>query len=105
MCDGNDSSAIGDFLKGKSVLVTGATGLVGKVLVWKLLQSCMGIDNIFLLIRQKRGKTSHQRFQELITKSRDLFTYCDKRLLDKLVVIDGDCTLPGLGLSDGDKLL
>ena len=96
-------SNIGEFFKNKSVFITGVTGLVGKVLAEKILRSCTDVQYIYLLIRPKRGKTVEQRFHELITKSRGLFTFVDKNFLEKLIPIDGDVSLPGLGMSDRDK--
>jgi len=48
-------SDIREFFSGKSVLVTGGTGFVGKVLIEKLLRSCDEIVNIFVLIRNKKN--------------------------------------------------
>jgi fatty acyl-CoA reductase len=59
-------SEIAEFFHGRSVFVTGCTGLMGKVLVWKLLNSCPEIKNIFVLIRSKRGKSALLRYQEII---------------------------------------
>lgn len=55
-----------DFYDGESVFVTGGTGFVGKALIEKLLRSCPGLKNIYLLIRPKRGKDIECRFQELL---------------------------------------
>lgn len=44
-----------EFYKGKNVLVTGATGYCGKVLVEKLLRTCVGIGNIFIIVRRKKN--------------------------------------------------
>jgi alcohol-forming fatty acyl-CoA reductase len=38
---------------------------MGKVLIEKLLRSCSSIENIYLLIRQKKGKDIHTRVEEL----------------------------------------
>ena len=46
-----------------------------------------------------------ERFNDLITKSRDLFTYIDRQSLKKLVPIDGDVSLPGLGLNEENRKL
>lgn len=59
-------SPIQNFYAGGSVLITGSTGFVGKALVEKLLRSCPGIINIFLLIRPKRGLSVDVRFRELM---------------------------------------
>ncbi|GLH01985.1 Putative fatty acyl-CoA reductase CG5065 [Gryllus bimaculatus] len=47
---------IADFFRGRAVLVTGATGFMGKVLVEKLLRSCPEVATVFLLMRPKRGQ-------------------------------------------------
>lgn len=38
---------------------------MGKVLIDKLLRTCPGIENIYLLIRKKKGKDIHTRIEEL----------------------------------------
>ncbi len=57
---------IPEFYAHKKLLITGVTGFVGQVLLWKLLQSCPLIDTIFILLRKKRGKDVSSRFQELL---------------------------------------
>lgn len=46
---------ISEFYSGKNVLVTGATGYCGKVLVEKLLRSCESIGKIYILVRRKKN--------------------------------------------------
>lgn len=46
---------IRDYFRGKNLLVTGATGFCGKVLVEKLLRSCEGVGKIYVLIRKKKN--------------------------------------------------
>lgn len=59
-------SEIGDFFLNKSVFITGVTGFIGKAIVFKLLNSCPGIKNIFVLIRESDGKTASERLAEIL---------------------------------------
>lgn len=47
--------SIADFYGGKNILITGATGFMGKVLVEKLLRDCRDVKSIYVLVRMKRG--------------------------------------------------
>lgn len=58
--------SIREYFKGKSVLITGGTGFMGKVLIEKLLRSCPDLDKIYLLLRQKRGKSKLDRVKDLM---------------------------------------
>jgi fatty acyl-CoA reductase len=48
------------------VFVTGGTGCVGSALVEKLLRSCPDLHQIFVLIRDKKGKDIKQRLDTLL---------------------------------------
>lgn len=56
---------ISSWYNGRCVLVTGATGFMGKVLVEKLLRSCPGVRRVYLLLRPKRGVEPEQRLREM----------------------------------------
>lgn len=49
------------------VIFVGGTGFMGKILVEKLLRGCPDIGNIYLLMRVKKGKSIHDRLNELTT--------------------------------------
>lgn len=50
---------------GKSVLITGATGFIGKAILWKLVQSLFdSIDKIIVLLRSNKCHSPHQRLQQ-----------------------------------------
>ncbi|KAI9556293.1 hypothetical protein GHT06_018867 [Daphnia sinensis] len=94
---------IQDFYTGRSVFITGASGFLGKVLVEKLLRSCPGIDRLYLLIRPTSGKDAVVRLQELINcKAFERLKLNQPEALEKLVPINGDVSLPDLGLSSSD---
>ena|SRR5581483_4928226 len=88
-------STIANFYKSKSVLITGGTGLCGKFIIWKLINSCPEIEKVYVLIREKKGLSIQERLNHLLTGSRDLFRYCNEKSLEKIVAIQGDTSLPG----------
>ena len=59
-------SEIAQFFAHKSVLVTGATGFMGKVLLEKLLRVCVDLKQIFVLIRPFKSLSAQQRLDELL---------------------------------------
>ncbi|XP_054280095.1 putative fatty acyl-CoA reductase CG5065 [Macrosteles quadrilineatus] len=95
---------IPQFFQERHILITGATGFMGKVLLCKLLRSCPGLGKIYVLIRSSRGKDAVTRLKEMLTLS--LFDDVRKDpgfREDKIVVVEGDITALGLGLSEADR--
>lgn len=77
----NPKSDISEWYAGRSVLVTGATGFMGKVLVEKLLRSCPKLRKIYILIRTKKGIAPDQRLQkEILNAEVRTFFYHQYRL-------------------------
>ncbi|XP_055319042.1 putative fatty acyl-CoA reductase CG5065 [Sitodiplosis mosellana] len=98
--------SIPQFYAGRSVFITGGTGFMGKVLVEKLLRSCPEIQNIYLLMRPKRGQEVSARLNELLNSP--LFDTIRKEKpneLNKVIPICGDITLHQLGISESDQAL
>uniref|UniRef100_A0A182W9J9 Fatty acyl-CoA reductase n=1 Tax=Anopheles minimus TaxID=112268 RepID=A0A182W9J9_9DIPT len=56
---------IADFYQNATVLVTGGTGFIGKVLVEKLLR-CFEVKKIYLLIRRKENAAVSDRLQRML---------------------------------------
>jgi fatty acyl-CoA reductase len=89
---------------GQSVLVTGATGFIGKVLVEKLLRECKDIKKIYMLLRSKKGDGLEKRFENF----KNLIVFNDLRrkdpkILDKLSAIEGDLMEANSGISKRDE--
>nr|AGM32690.1 fatty acyl-coA reductase like protein [Coptotermes formosanus] len=92
------------FYKGRSVLVTGATGFCGKALLEKLLRSCADVGKIYLLMRPKRGEDLSIRFARLLDDP--LFDDVRKDMNSvqrKVSLIQGDLLETGLGLSPQNR--
>ncbi|CAG0913699.1 unnamed protein product [Notodromas monacha] len=97
-------SQIASFYRNRSVLITGATGFMGKVLVEKLLRSCPDIGKIYLLMRPKRGQEPYDRVKELLSaKLFEKLQAENPRSFDKLIAVKADVMEPGLGLSQEDE--
>ncbi|KAK0180733.1 hypothetical protein PV327_003087 [Microctonus hyperodae] len=94
-----------DFYAGQSIFITGGTGFLGKLIIEKLMRSCPNLSVIYLLVRPKKGKNSHERSEELFDDP--LFTKLkeeDPKFRHKIVAIQGDCTIPNLGISETDQI-
>lgn len=93
-----------EFYKDTNIFVTGATGFLGKILLEKLLRSCHNLSTIYVLVRNKKGKTVNTRVEEIFDDI--IFDRMKKmypKFQHKIVGIAGDCSLPDLGLSLHDR--
>lgn len=72
--DESQRSAVVEWYSGKNILITGATGFMGKVLVEKLLRSCPDIGNIYILVRAKRGIKPEERLNTIINVPVSIYT-------------------------------
>ena len=96
-------SKVVNFYANRSVLITGASGFIGKVLIEKLLRSCPGLRRIFVLIRPKWNKQPEARLRELLEAP--LFDGVrDQSLGERVVLVEGDVTLANLGLGERNLL-
>ncbi len=64
--DENSYSSVADFYAGKSIFLTGCTRFLGKLLVEKLLWSCLGIEKIYVLIRSKNNADTESRLTTML---------------------------------------
>lgn len=98
-------SSVQDFYSGRSVFITGATGFVGVCLIEKILRDIPNIGKLYLLMRQKKGKSVEQRLVDLQKNS--VFDKINESgdasdLFEKLVPISGDVGEENLGISEED---
>ncbi|XP_004925992.1 putative fatty acyl-CoA reductase CG5065 [Bombyx mori] len=90
-----------------TVLITGGTGFMGKVLVEKLLRKCDDVKKIILLVRPKKSKNPKQRLEEMFNG--ELFEQVRNMrggvqgLLKKVCLVSGDASAPDLAISPEDR--
>jgi long-chain acyl-CoA synthetase len=95
-------------LRGKRILLIGVTGFIGKVWLEHLLSEVPAVEKIYLLIRRQRSLSAQRRFEKIVEES-PVFDPLEKRygaglaafLSQKIEVVEGDVSQPGLGL-DGE---
>lgn len=98
------TKSIPEFFSGQKLLITGASGLMGKVLIWKLLHSCPEVDIIYVLLRPKYGKPVEHRLEEMLkTRIFNKLWNENPKLLQKVVAVTGDVGNENLGLSTESK--
>lgn len=93
-------------IAGKNILLIGFTGFIGKVWLAKVLADLPEVGKVYLLIRRQRSTTAQRRFEKIIQES-PLFEGLHNRygddfgsfLAEKVEVIEGDISQPGLGLA------
>ncbi|XP_076862675.1 fatty acyl-CoA reductase 1 isoform X1 [Brachyhypopomus gauderio] len=96
-------SSISEWYVGKNVLITGATGFMGKVLVEKLLRSCPGVNTLYLFVRPKAGQSMQERVHDMLKcKLFDRVREDDPNFHQKIMPISSELMQPGLALSPAD---
>ena len=88
----------------REVLLTGATGFLGKVVLYELLRrrEVNGIDRIHVLVRTTRNGTAQERFESDIASS-PCFAGLDPDWTGYVTPVACDLSLPGAGLDVADR--
>ncbi|XP_066397017.1 alcohol-forming fatty acyl-CoA reductase-like isoform X2 [Miscanthus floridulus] len=106
MHDSMDAATIVAYFKGKSILITGSTGFLGKILVEKILRVQPDAKKMYLLVRGTDAALSaKQRVQEEVIGT-ELFGKLREKhgdgfqqfMQEKIVALAGDITYDNLGL-------
>lgn len=87
---------------GRTYLLTGATGFLGKVLLEELLRRReeLRLDRVYLLIRPRGALSARERFWREVAVS-DCFSRLPPNWTDSVVVAEGRLEAPGLDLEQG----
>ncbi|XP_039689686.1 fatty acyl-CoA reductase 1 isoform X2 [Medicago truncatula] len=96
-----------DFLKGKTILVTGAAGFLAKVFVEKILRIQPEIQKLYLLLRASNTDLAENRLRNEVFEI-DLFRVLRAKwgenfssfISKKVVAIAGDVAIENLGIKD-----
>jgi alcohol-forming fatty acyl-CoA reductase len=93
-------------LANRHILLIGVTGFIGKVWLVDLLEKVPNIGKITLLIRRNRTTSAQKRFEKIVEESPAFDKLQDRHgrklgafLREKVEVVEGDVSLPGLGLA------
>ncbi|KAI5700888.1 hypothetical protein M8J75_003835 [Diaphorina citri] len=98
-----EESEIQAFYKGKNVLMTGASGFVGTILLEKLLRTT-DINKIYILFRGKKSQSLDDRLRDFFAD--DAFDRLRKEnvnFTERIVVLTADLQSDGLGLDEKEK--
>eukprot|EP00882_Tetradesmus_deserticola_P013375 GHRQ01014200.1.p1 GENE.GHRQ01014200.1~~GHRQ01014200.1.p1 ORF type:complete len:468 (+),score=166.28 GHRQ01014200.1:148-1551(+) len=102
--DGSPTYSIKQEFSGATVMVTGASGYIGSLVVEQLLRTT-DVGKIYVLIRGKRGTTAQERLAQLLQKGLFHLVRDNPRLLAKVELLEGDLNSDGLGLSQHELSL
>jgi len=94
----------------RHLMLIGVTGFIGKVWLVDLLENIPNIGKITLLIRRNRTTSAQRRFEKIVEESPAFDTLQERHgrklgafLKEKLEVVEGDVSLPGLGLDEATQ--
>ena len=57
------------FYANKTILITGCTGFLAKIILEKIIRTCTDFKRIYVMIRSKKGVSLHARLQNEILNS------------------------------------
>jgi len=97
-------------LERRHLMLIGVTGFIGKVWLVDLLENIPNIGKITLLIRRNRTTSAQRRFEKIVEESPTFDTLQERYartlgafLREKVEVVEGDVSLPGLGLDEATQ--
>ena len=102
--------SVRETLANRHILLIGVTGFIGKVWLVDLLENIPRLGKITLLIRRNRTTSGQRRFEKIVEES-PTFDKLQERygrqlgafLKEKVEVVEGDVSQPGLGLNEATQ--
>ncbi|XP_020287006.1 fatty acyl-CoA reductase 1-like isoform X2 [Pseudomyrmex gracilis] len=96
-------SEIAQFFSGRKVLITGGLGILGKLLIEKLLRCC-NVATVYVLVRTKKGKVPRERVKELVKLPLyDRLRQEQPDAFQKLIIIESNLDAMNMSLSQQDR--
>jgi len=102
--------SVRESLERRHLMLIGVTGFIGKVWLVDLLENIPNIGKITLLIRRNRTTSAQRRFEKIVEESPTFDTLQERYgrklgafLKEKVEVVEGDVSLPGLGLDEATQ--
>ncbi|KNA18131.1 hypothetical protein SOVF_073590 [Spinacia oleracea] len=101
-----DFGSITEFLANKTILVTGATGFIAKILVEKILRVQPNVNKLYLLIRASNSQAADIRLQDEVL-GKELFKILREKwgtkfecfMSEKISAVAGDTSYENLGIT------
>uniref|UniRef100_A0ACD6AMG7 Uncharacterized protein n=1 Tax=Avena sativa TaxID=4498 RepID=A0ACD6AMG7_AVESA len=103
-----DASAVAGCFRDKSILITGSTGFLGKLLVEKILRVQPDVKKLYLLVRAPDAASAEQRVLSKVI-GMDLFNVLREKyglpgfqsfIQEKVIALAGDIDYENFGLDD-----
>ena len=102
--------SVRESLEERHLMLIGVTGFIGKVWLVDLLENIPNIGKITLLIRRNRTTSAQRRFEKIVEESPTFDTLQERYgrklgvfLKERVEVVEGDVSLPGLGLDEATQ--
>ncbi|CEG66026.1 hypothetical protein RMATCC62417_02685 [Rhizopus microsporus] len=106
-----------DYYKNKNILMTGATGFIGKAILWKLIQSLrQHLGQVYILIRSgsnkrsKIGRPAERLKNEIFSNKAFVLlrqqigkAVFDDIVKNKIIPVAGDIISPDLSMTEADR--
>uniref|UniRef100_A0A803NCG3 Fatty acyl-CoA reductase n=1 Tax=Chenopodium quinoa TaxID=63459 RepID=A0A803NCG3_CHEQI len=101
-----DFRSITEFLSNKTILVTGVTGFIAKILVEKILRVQPNVKKLYLLVRPRDAQAADVRVQDEVlgmelfkVLKENLGTNFEAFMSEKISVVAGDISYENLGVT------
>jgi thioester reductase-like protein len=102
--------SVRESLAGRHILLIGVTGFIGKVWLVNLLEDVPKTGKITLLVRRNRTTSAQRRFEKILEESPAFDSLQERHgggltafLKEKVEVVEGDVSEPGLGLDEATQ--